>query len=121
MNDFVAEHGGQLSFVLQLGQQTGVDSDLAARQSPGIGHRVVQHHEFVRQLAIRHGRKLLAHFVHIGREFRQHVEVAALALLSRRVLLLADLDLLRLGDELNLFLARDRIDAAATERERGDQ
>jgi len=54
------------------------------------------------------------------RELRQHVEIATLDLAHRRVLLPPDREFLRLGDELDLLFARDRIHAAGRERGAGE-
>jgi hypothetical protein len=117
VHDLVAEHSCQFRFAVQLGQQTAVHCDLAARQCPRVRHGVVQHHEFIGQLAIRNSRELLADFVHVRSGLGEHVEVAALGLPHRRVVLLAELHFLRLRDELNFLLARDRIDAARAQRD----
>jgi hypothetical protein len=117
VHDLVAEHSSQFRFAVQLGQQTAVDCDLAAGQCPRIRHGVVQHHEFIRQLAIRNSRELLADFIHVRSGLGQHVEVAALGLPHRRVVLLAELHFLPLRDELNFLLARNRIDAARAQRD----
>ena len=117
VRDLVPQHRGQLGLAPQLGEQPAVHRDLAARQCPCVRHGVVEHREFVRELAIRHGGELLTHFVHVGRQLGHHLEIAALALARGRILLLADLQLLRFGHELDLTLAGDRIGAACGESE----
>ena len=80
VHDFVTQHGGQLSFRIQLRQQAAVDRDLAARQGPGIGHRIVQNAELKIQFILASGalRQAVADFLHIGRQFGVHDEVATL-------------------------------------------
>ena len=50
VHDLVAEHGRELGFGVELGQQAAIHCDLAARQRPGVRHRAIQHDELVRQL-----------------------------------------------------------------------
>ncbi len=127
VHDFMAQHGSKLRFTLQFGEQAAIHRDLAAGQGPGIRHGAVEHLEFIGQLAFGHGdaarrcRQLLAHLVHIGSEVRQHGIVTALALAHGRVVLLARLDFLAFGNELDLALAGNRIGAAAAEQPHGQR
>ncbi len=120
VHDLVPEHGGELGFGMQLGQEPAVHRDLAAGQGPRVRNRIVQHHELVRQCAAADGRELRADAAHVRRERRVEGVVAALHLLRRRVLLLPDLDFLIGGDQRELAIAGDGIDRAGGEqRKRG--
>ena len=121
VHDLVTEHGSQLRLALQPGQQAAVDGDLAAGQRPGVRRGIVQHRELVGEVAVRGRRQPLADLVDVGRDLRQGDEVAAFALSRRRVLLPSDLQLLALGHQLQLLLARDRVGAAGGQRQRGGE
>ena len=112
VRDLVAQHGRQLRFTRELGQQAPVDCHLAARQRPGVGHRAVEHHELIGQLAVRDGGQFLPDTAYIGGQFRVDAEIAALALAHGRVVLGADAQLRRFGNELDLALVGDWIGAA---------
>ena len=119
VHDLVTEHGSELGFRVELRQQAAIDGDLAAGQRPRIRHRAVQDDELVRQLSIADGGELLADAGDVRRELGIERVLAALHLLRRRVLLLADGDLLIGGDERELAIAGHRVDhATAQQRER---
>ena len=84
---------------------------------PGSAHafgtELFKHDELVRQLPIADGGELLADFCDVGRELRIERVLAALHLLRRLVLLLADRDLLIGGDERELAIAGHGVDDAA--------
>jgi hypothetical protein len=86
-----------------------------------LGTELLSTAEFVRQLAIRYGGQLLADFVDVRRDLGHDLQVAALTLPRRRVVLLAELYFLLFGDELDLALLRHRIDAATREHARDQQ
>ena len=117
VDDLVAQHGGQFGLVVEFSEQSAVHRNLAAGQRPGIGHRVVQHHEFVRQLAVTHFGQPLAHALHIGRQLGVNTELPALGLLRGAVLLGAYRKFALLGDEPEFALPRDRIDGAAAKQD----
>jgi hypothetical protein len=80
MHDLVAEHGCQLGFGAELGQETAIDGDFPAGQRPGIGHGAVQHDEFVGQAAIADRGEALTDATDIVCERRFDDEIAALHL-----------------------------------------
>ena len=118
VHDFMTQHGRKLGFGLQLGQQTAIDADLAAGQCPGVRDRVVQHREFIRQLAVADGGEPLPDLLHVARQPGIHHVVAALGLAHRREILLADLDLGALADQHQLVLARNRVRGAGRQQDR---
>ena len=117
VHDLVPQHRGQLGLVLQLQQQAAVDRDLAAGQGPGVGAAVVDHPEFVGQLAVRHPRQALPHPLDIGHQLGIGDIVAALGLAVGAVVLLADGQLLGLADQGQFLAAGDRIGGAAGEHQ----
>ena len=108
VHDLVAEHGRELGFGVELRQQAAIHGDLAARQRPCVRHGAVQNDELVWQLPIADGGELLADACDVGRELRIERVLAALHLLRRRVLLLADRDLLIGRYERELAIAGHR-------------
>ena len=116
VHDLVAQHRGELRFVLELHQQAAVDRDLAPGQRPGVGRGIVQHHEFVGQLrALADARQALSHARHVGVQLGIEHVLAALALLAGSVLLLAGADLLLFRHEAHFRRAGDRVDAATAQ------
>ena len=87
VHDFMSKHGGQLGFRAHLGEQAAIDRDLAPGQCPCVGDRVVQYREFLRQLHVTDGDQLIANGLHVGRQRRIDVVVAALRLQHGRVVL----------------------------------
>ena len=115
MHDLVAEHGGELRFGVELGQQAAIHRDLAARQCPCVRDGAVENDELVGQLSIADRGELLADTFDVGRELRIERVLSALHLLRRRVLLLPDRDLLIGRDERELAIPGHRVDHAAGE------
>ena len=113
--DLVPEDTGQLVLRAHQGQQAAGDVDVTPGSGESIDDRAVQDREMKGQVgpvgARGHSRPRgrdvgFERRVGINPEFRPDLGVG----------LLADLDLLRFGDETQLFLARDRIHGA-----RGDK
>src|SRR6187455_3182924 len=121
MDDLVAEHGGELGFVLELDQQSAVDRELAAGRRPGVQIAAVDDDELVWELPVRDGGQAIAYLLDVTGDTRIGNVVSALRLPRRRVLLLADLDFLRLGDEVQFTLAGHRVGRAPAEREQRGQ
>ena len=117
----VAEHGSELRLRLELGQQPSVDSDLAAGQRPRIGHRVIEYDELVGKIHSALRGNLVADALHVRRQRRVDVVLAALRLLHGRVVLPAHLDFLGRTHEYQLFLSRDRVDRACCQESKTEQ
>ncbi len=115
VHDLVAEHGRELGLGRKLGEQAAIHGDLAAGQRPCVRHGAVQDDELVRQLPIADGGELLADFCDVSSELRIECVLAALHLLRRLVLLLADRDLLIGGNERELAIAGHGVDDAAAQ------
>ena len=99
MHDLVGENRGKFGFGVQLGQNTAVYCDLAARQCPGIRHRVVEYDEFIGEPTITDGRKTIADAGNILCQHRVDVVLAALRLLHGQVILHAHLYLAGFADQ----------------------
>ena len=99
MHDLVPEHGRKLGFRRQFGEQAPVDRDLAARQRPGIRHRVIEDYELIGQWPVTDRSQLAAYFLDVTREFGVDVIDTALCLLHRRIVLAAEVELLRFADD----------------------
>ena len=112
VHDLVPQHGRELGLGFELREQAAIHGDLAARERPCVRHGAVQDDEFVRQLPIADGGELLADLCNVRGELRIERVLAALHLLRRLVLLLADRDLLIGGNERELAVAGDGVDDA---------
>jgi hypothetical protein len=114
VNYLVTQHGGQLGFVLQMEQQTAVDGHLAAGQRPGVGHIIIQHHDFIGQIGASSGiRQFTNDTADIEIEFRVHHIAAPLRLLAGHIVLASQRYVLVDTLQHQLLLAGNRIDGAA--------
>ena len=88
----MSEDGCQFGFIIKLHQQSPVDRNLSARQSPGIGNRIIQYHELIGQHIIPFGLigQALADFINIACQLKINRILSALTLLGRPVLLIAN-------------------------------
>ena len=78
VDDLVAEHRGELGFVLQLDQESAVDCELAAGQCPGVQIAAVDDDELVWELPVRDGGQSVANLLHVVGDARIGDVVAAL-------------------------------------------
>ena len=117
VHGLVPEHCSKLRLGFEFVKQPAVNGNLPSRERPSIGHRVVQHDKLVRQVDAALRGDALANALHVSRQFGIQVVSAALRLLHRRIVLPAQLDLLRRIHENKLAFARNRVDRAA----RGEQ
>ncbi len=82
-------------------------------RAQALGTELIDNAELIGQRSIGHLSQSVAHPLHVAHKRRIHHIVAALGLARGQIVLLADSYFLAGGDELNLLLARDRVDAAA--------
>jgi hypothetical protein len=112
MHDLVPQHRRELGLGRKLSEQAAIHGDLPAGQRPCVRHGAVQDDELVREVPIADGGELLADSSDISGELRIERVLAALHLLGRLVLLLADRDLLIRGNERKLAIAGHGVDDA---------
>jgi hypothetical protein len=117
MRDLVAEHRRQARIVPRHGQDARIDDDLSAGQAIGVRHLLAdqRHLPDERRLVARgHGLDSSGDplYTHVVRPRRNDPRTARTQRL--RVLLVAELDLLRVGQPDMLLALRDRSLLAAT-------
>lgn len=115
VHDFVSQHGGEFSFVIQRQQQPASNRDFAAGQRPRIGRAVIHHYKLIWQPAVTNRRHPPAHRRHILTQHRIRRIQPATRLLHRPVVLLAHRDFIGSGKEHHIVLPGHRIGGAGGE------
>ncbi len=113
VHNFVTQYRGEFCLRIQLRQQPPIDRDLAARQGPRVGYRVVEYDELIRELNATLRRDFRTYGSNVLSQRRVDIMQTALRLLHRYVTLLAHLQIRLRTNRHELAFAGYRIHRAS--------